>query len=1118
MTEVEIWLTSLGLERYIDAFSENEIDAELLAQLDHEVLKDIGVSSAGARLRMLQSIAQANSALSDDNGPDSPSEPNRPRTTPRDHSIGEAQRRQLTVMFCDLVGSTSLAEHLELEDYRELLGAYQTASRAAIRRYEGYLARYMGDGLLIYFGYPQAHEDDAERAIRAGLEIVERVHALGQREGRRLEVRIGVATGQVVAGDIIGEGAAEEHAVLGEAPNLAARLQTLAAPGSVVISRATRELIGNLFACEDAGLHALKGIAEPVPAWRVLSSAASQTRFAATRSPDTTHFVGRNSELLMLVERWRRAQDNEGQVVLLSGEPGIGKSRLAHALREEIHTEQHDELHFQCSPYHINSAFYPFVEHIQHGAGIVRDDTAEQRFEKLTRWLVDEDEAFATAASLLAPLLSIEQPRSESSKVEPQEHKRRTIGALVDYFTHVAVGNPTLMLIEDLQWADPTTLEVIGSIVDRVSTSGLLMLITHRPEFMPPWPGRGNVTAHSLTRLSRQHVSDMVMSMSADHPLPESMRHDIVRRTDGVPLFVEELMKTVLEAQKSDPVAHVSAEDQRLSVPYSLQDLLGERLDKLAGVKAIAQMAAVIGREFDYQVLVELSSLAPSQLQDALTQLEAEELVYRQGFAPNATYTFKHALMQDAAYDSLLRDDRERLHGRLAEVLQTQFPQLSARLPELLAHHFTAAGLPKPAITYWLQAAQLALTRSAYVERLAHLDAALRTIRKLTDPGARQARELEVQNARGGALMATVGYHAKETRQAFVRARELASSVNDPRQTFAALRGLHGVHYSCAEHDAALEVANACLELGRVAEDNDHLALAHRLVGQTHFMRGELSVARRNLEQACALNADVQTNPVAQLTGGGHTLMAPVFLAQVMWVQGLPDQALKLATEALSTAERHYGAFAVTTHLFFLCWLVGWRREYEDLRKHAQRIRHLASEHQISEWDSLSGLLADWPALAQGQGPATAELARSHLSAIRDVNGVMAPYKLGLLARAVATDDPQYGLEIVDEALSLTTQGERWSEAELLRLKGELLFTYDSAAAEDTLRRALDIAQAQGAKSWELRIATTLGECLRERGQKRQGTEALTAICGWFGDASDSVDLRQARRTLQRLT
>jgi len=1102
------WLKQLDLGQYADVFAEQQIDHAVLPELTEEDFEKLGIP-LGPRKKMLKAIA----ALQ----PFSPAD----RSTLLEASV--AERRQLTVMFCDLVGSTALAEGMDLEEYREVLAAYQTESAKAIKRYNGYIARYMGDGLLVYFGYPQAHEDDAERAVRSGLDVVEAIGNLKAGQTIGLQVRIGIATGQVVAGDIIGEGASEERAVLGDTPNLAARLQSLAAPGTVIISSHTRRLTGRLFTYADAGRHELKGFSEPAQAWRVVCEAASESRFEATRSPEDTVLVGREIECLLLLDRWERAKDAEGQVVLLSGEPGIGKSRLTHALREHVNTEPHTLLRCQCSPHHVNSAFYPFIEHIQRTAGIARNDTPETKLDKLETWLSGAGQAISDVAPLMAALLSIPvSDRYPILNLSPQHQKEKTIEALTDRFSTLAQHAPVLLLFEDMHWADPTTLDVMTVVVDAAPGTEMLVVITYRPEFVPPWHGRGHVTAHSLTRLGKKQAMEIVEDVTGGKPLPDALLGEIVEKTDGVPLFVEELTKAVLEAdflEDSGDRFTLRGPLPPLSVPSTLQDSLVARLDRLAEVKNVAQVAAVIGREFSYELLAELSPLDDSLLQDALAQLEHAELIYRRRTPPDAAYSFKHALVRDAAYDSLLKRRCEELHGELANVLESQFPETASQEPELLAHHYTAAGLAAEAVDYWQRATQRALERSAYPEALAHLDSALGLLK--ADPEMERClqRELEVQVARGGVLMATQGYLAVDTGQAFARARVLSREVGDPRQSFRVLRGLHGIHFVKAELDAALEVAEECLRMAEESDESQPLSLAHRLVGQTLCMSGALTAARGHLEQALALDSGPGSDKVVSLvSGGGHRLMAPAFLAQVLWLQGFPDQALALAKDGVTEAEAQYGAFAVTANIFFLCWIRGWRGDYEALNELTERMRRLASEHEISEWVTTGGLFPDWPVLASGETDKAAALARQRLEAVREQSGIMTPFKLGLLAEALAVRSDGAALEVIDEALVLAEQGERWSESELIRIKGKVLLAQNGALAEECFHRALHIAREQDARSWELRAATTLAQLWCDEGKRKEAQELLAPIYGWFTEGFDTADLRGAKVLLERLS
>ena len=1102
------WLKQLGLGQYADVFAEQQIDREVLSDLTEADFEKLGIP-LGPRKKLLKAV----SAL----------QPSAPTSHSTPLEAGVAERRQLTVMFCDLVGSTALAEGMDLEEYREVLAAYQTVCAKAISRYNGYIARYMGDGLLVYFGYPQAHEDDAERSVRSGLDIVEAIGNLKAGRTIGLQVRIGIATGQVVAGDILGEGASEERAVLGDTPNLAARLQSLAEPGTVIISSDTRRLAGRLFIYEDAGRHELKGFSESAQAWRAVCEAASESRFEATRSPEDTVLVGRETECLLLLDRWERTKDAEGQVVLLSGEPGIGKSRLTHALRERVESEPHTLLQYQCSPHHVNSAFHPFIEHIQRTAGVARNDTPETKLGKLETWLGSADQATRDAPPLMAALLSIPvADRYPPLNLSPQRQKEKTIEALANRFSTLARRSPVLLLFEDMHWADPTTLDVMSVVVDAAPGTAMLVIMTYRPEFVPPWQGRGHVTSHSLTRLGKRQVMEIVDGVTGGAPLPDALLREIVEKTDGVPLFVEELTKAVVEAGfLEDSGDHFTLRGPLppSSVPSTLQDSLVARLDRLAEVKNVAQVAAAIGREFSYELLAELSPLDDSLLQEALAQLEHAELIYRRGTPPDATYSFKHALVRDAAYGSLLKRRREELHTELAAVLEDRFPEMASQEPELLAYHYTAAGRTAEAVDYRQLAAQGALQRSVYREALAHLDSALDLLKAHPDVQGCLRRELEVQVARGGALMATRGYLAAETGRAFALARALAREVGDPRQSFRVLRGLHGIHFVKAELDTALEVAEECLRMAEQGDDSQPLSLAHRLVGQTLCMSGALTAARGHLERALALDMGPRSDKVASLVhGGGHRLMAPAFLAQVLWMQGFPDQALALAKDGVTEAEAQYGAFAVTANMFFLCWIHGWRGEYEALNELAEWMRRLASEHEISEWVTSGGLFPDWPVLASGETGKAAALARQRLEAVREQSGIMTPFKLGLLAEALAVGGDGAALEVIDEALALTEQGERWSESELVRIKGTVLLAQSGDSAEECFHQALHIAREQGARSWELRAATALARLWCAEGKRKEARELLAPIYGWFTEGFDTADLKEAKVLLEHLS
>ncbi len=1114
MTEIVRWLDELGLSRYAATFVENDIDLDVLPHLSDADLRELGLSLGHRRklqnaLRSQSGPANAVASIS---------------AEVADSAGSEAELRHLTVMFCDLVASTKLASRLGPEAYRDVLAEFQSAVVRAIRQFDGYVARYMGDGLLAYFGYPRAHEDDAERAVRAGLSVVGAVRGLTPAVDAELRVRVGIATGEVLAGDIVGEGSAEERAVVGDAPNLAARLQARAEPDEVMISDHTRRLTGRLFVCEATGPHRLKGFSRPQRAWKVIAANAGESRFAAIRGSQRSPLVGRDTEMLLLLERWERARDAEGQVVLLSGEPGIGKSRLTDELRTRITPSTLEVLQYQCSPHYVNSAFHPFIEQIRSAAGLGGVGTTAEKLTRLEQWY-GEPAATNDDVRLLASLLSISaDDRYPSLDLNAQQQKAKTIEALVARVGNLAARGPLLLIVEDVHWADPTTLEVLGGIVGSVAGQSVLAVMTHRPDFSPPWHGHGHVTAHSLSRLGRRQVPAIVEGVAGGKALPDTLLEEIVVKTDGVPLFVEELTKAVLEAEfLTDGGDRYVLEGPlpRLSVPSTLQDSLAARLDRSPEGKKIAQVAATIGREFSFGLLAAVSALDESSLSAALGQLEEAELIYRRGNPPQADYSFKHALVQDAAYGSLPARRREQLHAELASVLESRFPETVAQQPELLAHHHTEAQQGPIAIGYRQRAAQNALARSAYLEALSHLDLAVGLLESIEQRAERRRHELELQVARGGALMATRGYPAAETEAALSRARALADELGDQRQAFAALRGLHGVYFVRAELETALKAAQEVLATARAGGDTQPLSLAHRLVGQTLCMQGQLAPAREHLEQALGLDAEPRSEKVAPLLhGGGHRLMAPAFLSHVLWLQGYPDQALNLAESGLLEAEQRYGVFTVTAAMFFLGWVRGWRGDYDVVSELAERQMGLAAEHGVSEWTFEGELLADWEVLAEGTARERSDLARQKLASVRGSSGLRAPFRLGLLAEALGSKRIAAGQEVIDEALDLTERtGERWSEAELLRIKAVLLKAAGATAddVEACYRRALAVARRQGARSWELRIASELARLWNEGKSPGKAVTLLESSLAEFSEGFDTLDLRRARELLEAM-
>jgi class 3 adenylate cyclase len=775
--DVTAWLRSLGLDQYDSVFRDNAIDADVLLELTAEDLKDLGVTQVGHRRKLLVAISALRSASDLPNSGLSPSDKDSlasGRPMPR-----QAERRQLTVMFCDLVGSTALSAHLDPEDTREVIGAYHACAAAVVGRFDGFVAKYMGDGVLIYFGYPVAHEDEASRAVCASLALVEAVGQLTCRPGiEPLQVRIGIATGLVVVGDLIGEGSALEQAVVGETPNLAARLQSLAQPNAIVISSATRRLIGENFDFEEISPQILKGFAKPIAAWRVLRPSSLESRFEA-HATYLTPMVGREEEIGILLRRWEQACDSDGQVALLSGEAGVGKSRIARTLCDRLEaagSQKYVRLRFQCSPHYANTAFHPFIEHIERAASFEREDLLATKLDKLEALLAQGTEKVAEVAPLVSAMLSLSgEERYPPITLSPQKQKDETIRVLVDQAVGLSVRQPVLILFEDVHWIDPTSLDVLKALVDRLATLSVLLIVTFRPEFVPPWRSRSHVTLVSLNRLARRQSAVLIENVTGGIRLPTEVLDQILAKTDGVPLFVEELTKAILESgffKEEKGRYELDRPLPPLAIPSTLQDSLMARLDRLGPVKQLAQVGAAIGREFSFELLDAVSPIPEDDLQKAFAQLVASELVFVRGVPPEAIYTFKHALVQDAAYESLLKASRQQLHSRIGRVLEERWPETKVSRPELLAHHFEKAGLMEEAVDYGLSAGQMAARRSAFLEALAHLERALELSSSLSLTRKSQRIDFELKMEIADVLMATRGYAAPAVGQAFTQAYE----------------------------------------------------------------------------------------------------------------------------------------------------------------------------------------------------------------------------------------------------------------------------------------------------------------------------------------------------------
>jgi class 3 adenylate cyclase len=768
----------------------------------------------------------------------------------------DAERRQLTVLFCDLVDSTVLASQLDPEELREVVRAYQDICAKVITLFEGYIAQYLGDGLLVYFGYPLAHEDDAQRAVRAGLGMIDALGQLNtrleQEWGVRLAVRLGIHTGLVVVGEV-GGGTRQEQLALGETPNLAARLQGIAAPNTLVISATTLQLLSGFFACQSLGTQLLKGFAQPLEVYQVLSESTARSRLDVAGSTGLTPLVGREQEVRRLQERWGQVKEGLGQVVLLSGEAGIGKSRLVQVLTEYVAAEPQAWLTpCQCSPYYQNTALYPLIDLLERVAlRFEREESPQQKLGKLEGFVVQYGLPLAETVPLLAALLSLPLSAAYAPlTVSPEQQKQQTLHALLTILVRIAAHQPVLFVMEDLHWVDPTTLEFLTLLVDQGPTARIFALWTFRPDFSPPWTGRAHCTQVTLSRLPQRQAAAMTVRVAHSKTLPHEVVVQVVAKTDGVPLFVEELTKMVLESgllQEREDRYELTGPLPPLAIPATLHDSLMARLDRLAAVKALAQLAATLGREFAYHLLQAVAPWDEETVQQGLHQLVEAEFLYQRGLPPQATYLLKHALIQDATYQSLLKSTRQQYHQRIAQVSEQRFPALCATQPELLAHHYTEAGVLAQAIPYWHRAGQRAVERSAHLEAIAHLSKGLEVLATLPDTPERVQQELALQTTLCPALVATKGFASPEVLHVYTRARELCQQAGETPQVFQVLRGLWYFYLIRSELRTALELGEHLLTLAQQVGDPVLGVEAHYALGLTFNYLGKFADAQTHL-------------------------------------------------------------------------------------------------------------------------------------------------------------------------------------------------------------------------------------------------------------------------------
>jgi class 3 adenylate cyclase/predicted ATPase len=1112
--DVAAWLQDLGLERYGPAFRDNDIDAEVLLKLTAEDLISIGVTSVGHRRKLLDAIASLRMAV-----------PAAVVTAPAPVAPAQvdAERRQLTVMFCDLVGSTALATRFDPEDLRELIGAYHRAVAEIVAGFDGFVAKYMGDGVLVYFGYPRAHEDDAERAVRAGLGLIDAVGRLDVKSVR-LQARVGIATGLVVVGDLIGAGSAQEQSVVGETPNLAARLQALAEADAVVIAAGTRRLVGDLFECRDLGAVEVKGIAEPVPAWQVLRASVVASRFEALRGSALTPLVGRDEEIDLLLRRWARAKAGDGQAVLISGEPGIGKSRITAALAERLHAEPYLRLRYFCSPYHQDSALFPFIDQLGRAAGFGRDDPAMAKLEKLEALLAlavppEEDVA------LIADLMSL--PASECHplpNLSPQRKKERTLEALIRQLEGLARQQPVIMVFEDAHWIDPTSRELLDLTVERVRSLPVLLIVTFRPEFQPPWTGRPQVSMLALNRLDRRDRTVLVEQIAGGKTLPDDVIDQITDRTDGVPLFVEELTKSVLESGVLREEADRYVLDRALppfAIPTSLHDSLMARLDRLASVRHVAQIGAAIGREFSYELLRAISRLPEDELQASLARLVVSELVFQRGAPPDAVYAFRHALVQDAAHGSLLRSARQQLHAQIAEALEANSSGLMDTQPELFAQHYAEAGLVEKSVACWGKAGHRSVARAAIVEATAQFQKGLDQLALLPDDPERQRQELEFLSALGAALRAVKGNAAPETGQAYARARELWERLGSPAEYLRIPYGQSRYHMFRGELDLALRLADDLLHLSRQRNDAGGLVLGYTTSGASLLLAGRFALSRSHLEEVLALYDPISHRSLVHQAGIHLHGSAQVFLGNVLFCLGYPDQALTQSNAAVAEARRLAHPPSLAGNLAVGARLLSLVGDNAVLGEWVDQLVAVTTEQGFPFWRAQGAIYLGWHKVKNGDVAEGISLLRSSSAAYRATGAeAWMPHYIALLASACEiAGQVEEALALLDDAFQIVeSTGERWLDAELNRHKGQLLLGQGhSEAAEELYRKALGIAREQEAKLWELRAAMSLARLWRDQGRDAEARELLAPVYGWFTEGFATPDLKEAKTLLDAL-
>jgi class 3 adenylate cyclase/tetratricopeptide (TPR) repeat protein len=1104
MQQIAQWLEKLDLSEYAQRFAENGVDVSVLRHLTDQDLKDIGVL-LGHRRKMLAAIGELAGAA-----------PLR---------ADAAERRQVTVMFSDMVGSTALSARMDPEDLRDIISPYQKCVAEIVHRFGGFVAKYMGDGVLAYFGYPEAHEDDAERAVRAGLELIAAVAGLNT--AARLQTRIGIATGLVVVGDLIGSGEAQERGIVGATPNLAARLQGVAEPNMVVIAQSTRRLLGSLFVFEDLGARDLKGIAGPVPIWAVLRTSTVESRFEALHS-GATSLVGREEEIGVLKRRWQSARAGKGCVVLLSAEAGIGKSRLVAALIEMLRCEPHATLQYFCSPHRQDSALFPVIARLERAAGFEHSDTSEAKFGKLEA-LITGNSKLAEDVVLLSELLSLPlcSPYAPIN-YSPQRKKEKTLDALIRYLAGLAERQPVLLIFEDIHWIDPTSNQWLDLAIQRIAQLPILAIATCRPEGQSAWAGQSQVTMLTLAPLAKKDSATLVRQIERDTmPLPDDVVEEIVARSDGVPLFLEEVTRAALESAGADALHGENATPVPTkldrAVPATLNASLIARLDRIGSTaKEIAQVGAAIGQEFSYELLIATSQRSPSQLQGALERLVEAGLIFQRGAPPQVTFLFKHALVQDAAYSTLIRGARRDLHARIADALLA-VSHTENVAPEILGLHMQIAERAGEAINYWRKAGEQSVRRANNREGVAHFHRALNLLEAQSQTSERWRTELAILSQLGPALMSVHGWAAAEVGEVVERATEVGRRLESSQEIAPSIANLWVFHFANGRMDAAEKVSEDLLRIARDLNSPEVLLQAHHTAWPVRWGRGALTDAIEHIDAGLALY-DEECHAHHRFLYLGHdpAVCGLAIASQLYSALGYPTRAKDSGDRALALARRLDHEPTTVHGLWLVVESQMTRQDVAGVIANTAELLKLAEQYGLPQPRAIGLVYRGWALASSGNAVDGLALAEEGIALLeRSGTRIFLSRTYGVIAEIYLIAG-QYakGLRQVETALHTASDvGEAFYLPRLFQIRAKLKQAsgQTDGAIEASFRQSLELATMQGAKAFELRAAIGLVHLWSRQGKHQEARDLLRPICDWFTEGRDTFDFKEAVALLDAL-